>query len=178
MRDMISFTLAALAAVLVLPVESHAQEGERAEGQTPEQEAIRQLEFLTGSWAGEGRIFAADGTYSTYHDTEKVWFDANDNLLIIQANGFRDGERTYSLHTVIYYDAVAGNYKYKPFTGGSDPVPLVCALEQGEFRCLNAEGTYRLTFRRLDNGDWNEFGEAYREGAWTKNFETILQAAG
>ena len=150
---------------------SHAQ-AEKSE----EQIAIEKLGFLTGNWEGEGKSYAADGSVSPYFDTEDVWFDVQNSLLIIQAAGYRNDEQTYGLHTIVYYDKEAGHYWYNPYsaTGAGS---FSCELENKEFKCLTAAKTYRLTFRRTENGAWNEFGERLVDGEWKKNFETILTPA-
>ncbi|UTW57247.1 hypothetical protein KFE96_10260 [Kordiimonas sp. SCSIO 12603] len=150
---------------------------EAQDTKTPEQTAIEKLEFLVGEWEGPGISYRQDGRESQYHDKESVWFDVQNSLLIIQARGFRDGRQTYGLHTVINYDAEAGHYWYNPYTSKGVSRPFKCVLEAKEFKCRVEDGSYRLTFRRTEDGSWNEFGERKTEAGWQKNFETILKAA-
>jgi hypothetical protein len=50
-------------------------------------------------------------------------------------------------------------------------------LEQ-VFRCLTADEKFRLTFKRTEAGEWNEYGERLQEnGDWRKTFETVLESA-
>lgn len=140
-------------------------------------EAISALEFLVGNWAGPGTSYAVDGTQTSYHDTEFVRFDLDQKLLLINAAGQRaDGSTSYALHTIIYYDVDAGQYIYTPYAG-RPPRSFHCQLDDSpKLLCLNDAEDYRLTFQRLPDGRWNEFGERLSEGTWSKSFETILSA--
>ncbi len=141
---------------------------------TSKETAIYALDFLAGNWAGPGISYAADGTTSVYHDTEYVRFDLEGRLLLINARGDVDGETTYALHTVIWYDSEAEHYWYTPYTGQRRPRRLACRLEDQKFLCANEAKTFRLTFQRLEDGRWNEFGERLEDGHWRKTFETRL----
>ena len=145
-----------------------------------ERDAISALEFLTGKWEGKGISYGSDGAESEYFDTEHVRFDLNQNLLLINARGERGGEQTYALHTIIYFDLTAQRYMYTPYSGrhrGVVPTPMECTLEDEKLHCITTSKTFRLTFQRLDDGAWNEFGERKTDGKWRKTFETILSAA-
>ena len=145
---------------------------------TETQSAMSKLTFLVGNWAGPGISYLADGTQTKYHDTEFVRFDLDKNLLLINARGEGpDGATTYSLHTVIHYNTETQKYIYTPYSGKSTPRSFDCILnDRAQFICLIPDQSYRLTFQRLPDGRWNEFGERLIEGAWVKNFETILSA--
>ena len=142
------------------------------------QTAISKLDFLTGNWAGPGISYGVDGTEKRYHDTEFVRFDLDKHLLLINARGEdASGETTYSLHTVIHYNAETQKYIYTPYSGTRQPRSFDCTLnDRAQFICLIPDQSYRLTFQRLPDGRWNEFGERLKDGEWVKNFETILSA--
>jgi len=145
---------------------------------TETQTAISNLKFLVGNWAGSGTSYGVDGTETRYHDTEFVRFDLDRNLLLINARGENsEGETTYSLHTVIHYDAEAQSYVYTPYSGKRPPRSFDCTLnDTPQFICLTQDQSYRLTFQRLPDGRWNEFGERLNGERWVKNFETILSS--
>ena len=167
--------LAICTAIAALASVANAQQSET----DPARDAISALEFLVGNWAGPGTSYAADGTQTKYHDTEYVRFDLDRKVLLINAAGEDDvGSTIYALHTVIYYDVDAGHYVYTPYSG-RPPRSFHGQLEDApELRCLNAAEDYRLTFQRLPDGQWNEFGERFGDDrTWTKSFETILSAA-
>ena len=162
---------------------SACSEGDQKQFATPAamtetQAAISKLDFLVGNWAGPGTSYGADGTQTQYHDTEFVRFDLDKNLLLINARGEGpDGATTYSLHTVIHYNTETQKYIYTPYSGKRTPRSFDCTLnDRAQFICLIPDQSYRLTFQRLPDGRWNEFGERLIEGAWVKNFETILSA--
>lgn len=141
--------------------------------QTQEQKAISALEFLTGNWSGPGQSIDNEGNVSEYHDTEFVRFDLDRNILLINARGERDGQTVYQLHTVIYFDSKKQHYFYTPYRG-VEPRSFACNLVDRQFICFNDDRDFRLTFQRLEDGRWNEFGERLVEGAWVKTFETKL----
>ena len=165
--------IATCAAITGLASQAHTQESQA----DPARDAISALEFLVGNWAGPGTSYAVDGTQTKYHDTEYVRFDLDQKLLLINATGQRaDGSTSYALHTIIYYDVDAGRYIYTPYAG-RPPRSFECQLDESpKLVCLNAAKNYRLTFQRLPDGRWNEFGEQLKEGAWSKSFETLLSA--
>ncbi len=154
--------------LMVFPLITQAEEKESVQ-----QAKIRALSFLVGNWAGEGKSYDDSGKTSSYFDTEHVWFDVEDSLLIIQANGYRNEKLFYGIHTVIYYDESAEHYWYNPYTAGGARA-FSCNLIDKEFLCYTEDKTFRLTFRRTDSGQWNEFGERLVDGLWKKTFETIL----
>ncbi len=136
--------------------------------------AIEKLDFLVGSWAGEGVSYDNDGSENKYYDTEDFWFDLQNSLLIIQARGFRDNKQFYGLHTVIYFDNDKQKYVYNPYSSRGLSRSFYCDLKTKKLLCYLEDQTYRLTFQRTADGKWNEFGERLTDGAWQKNFETIL----
>ncbi len=146
-----------------------------AEQRNHQKSEVAKLSFLVGKWSGPGTSYAEDGSTSTYHDVEHVRFDLDQNLLLINAHGEKDGEKTYQLHTVIYYDPVAKHYWYTPYTG-KRARRFACELATQKFLCLNEDKNFRLTFQRLNDGTWNEFGERLKQGNWSKTFETRLSA--
>jgi len=173
--------LLALVCLLVIfsaCAEPHKYDESQAAELTETQTAISKLKFLVGNWAGAGTSYGTDGTETRYHDTEFVRFDLDRNLLLINARGENsEGETTYSLHTVIHYDVEAQNYVYTPYSGKRLPRSFNCILnDQPQFICLTQDQSYRLTFQRLPDGRWNEFGERLQGERWVKNFETILSS--
>jgi len=142
-----------------------------------EQRSISALGFLIGNWGGPGISYRDDGTQFDYYDTEFVRYDLDKSILLINARGERpDGSTSYRLHTIIYYDAKREHYIYTPYSGKTAPRSFECALEAGpKLLCYTKERNYRLTFQRLSDGRWNEFGERLDNEEWKKNFETILR---
>lgn len=140
---------------------------------------VAKLDFLVGNWAGPGVSFASDGSESHYHDTEYVRFDLDHSLLLINARGeTQAGVISYQLHTVINYDKAAGHYWYTPYSDKDRKASsFSCDLIKQQFLCLSQDKSYRLTFQRLEDGKWNEFGERLSDGKWRKTFETILSPA-
>ena len=140
---------------------------------------VAKLDFLVGNWAGPGVSFASDGSESHYHDTEYVRFDLDHSLLLINARGeTQAGVTSYQLHTVINYDKDAGHYWYTPYSDKDRKASsFSCDLIEQQFLCLSQDKSYRLTFQRLEDGKWNEFGERLSDGKWRKTFETILSPA-
>lgn len=164
-----------IALLVFAPQSVNAQSGVKAP--TDEQKAIAKLDFLIGNWAGQGLSFTQDGVESPYYDTEDVTYDVNQSIIVIRANGYKNDINTYSLHTIIHYDSDKKHYWYQPFTA-KGARQYRCELVEKKFLCMNQSNDFRLTFQRLDNGQWNEFGEKRNDnGLWIKTFETKLDAA-
>ncbi len=144
--------------------------------ETVQQAKIRELGFLVGSWSGEGKSFDETGDHSSYFDTEDVWFDVQESVLVIQAKGYRNNEQFYGIHTVIYYDEEAQHYWYNPYTAKGARA-FSCDLDSKVFVCFTPDKTFKLTFRRTESGQWNEFGERLIDREWKKTFETLLDKA-
>lgn len=172
-------TFAFLGPILLAFSEGEQKQSSSTVVKSDTQIAISKLDFLVGNWAGLGISYSADGTQTSYHDTEHVRFDLDKNLLLINARGEKpDGEMIYSLHTVIFYNSQSQKYIYTPFTGKNKVITFECTLNDlPQLICLTQNQDYRLTFQRLDDGGWNEYGEVLKDGEWVKNAETILSAA-
>lgn len=141
---------------------------------TEEQIAMQKLSFLMGNWSGKGTSYDQLGKASDYFDTENIWYDVKESILVIQANGYKDERHTYSLHTIVHYDEAAKHYWYQPFTA-KGARKYRCDLNNKKLLCHNENDTFRLTFQRLENGQWNEFGERKDQNdKWFKSFETKL----
>jgi hypothetical protein len=166
--------LRTLTICLIWAFTTNAVAQEASSTKSIERLAIEKLEFLVGNWAGEGVSYANNGSESEYYDTEDVWFDLQNSLLIIQARGFRDNKQFYGLHTVIYFDKEKQKYVYNPYSSSGLSRSFYCDLKAKKLLCYLEDQSYRLTFQRTADGKWNEFGERLTDGAWQKNFETIL----
>lgn len=146
-----------------------------------EQRAMAQLDFLVGHWVGPGVAYNnvsvdSAGTARPYVDTEIISYDLDGKIMVIKARGQKAGQTSYQLHTIIYYDKDNGRYIYTPYAGRA-PRSFNCDLVKSELICLTEAKTFRLTFRRLPDGRWNEFGERLFDGTWRKTFETKLNSA-
>lgn len=155
---------------LYFPKPAAAQE---ALENSPQYQALEKLNFLVGNWAGQGISYDADGVASEYFDTEFVRYDLSGEILLINANGYANGKISYQLHTVIHYDIAAKKYVYSPYSANGTR-PFTCDLVSKRLICLNESQDFRLTFQRLTDGIWNEYGERHYGDGWRKTFETKL----
>jgi hypothetical protein len=74
----------------------------------------------------------------------------------------------------VYFDREAQHYWYQPFSA-KGARKYACQLQNEKLLCANTNNDFRLTFQRLENGQWNEFGERKdQQGNWFKSFETKL----
>jgi len=73
------------------------------------------------------------------------------------------------LHTIIYYDEESGQYIYNPYSEkGVRKLPA--ALKDGKF-IVSASDTNRFVFSRTSKDTFQEYGEGYKDGKWTRYFE-------
>ena len=140
--------------------------------QTEEQKAMAKLSFLIGDWKGTGTSYPLDNN-EPYNVLSSVRYDLNGELLVLRHRSKRDGDTLLALHTIMYYNKKDGFYYYNAYRG-SGARPFKCQLNNNEFIC-EINGDYRLTFKRTENGEFNEFGQRLVDGEWVKNFEDILQ---
>ncbi len=146
-----------------------------------EKAAMAKLDFLRGHWVGPGLSYTgvsaeSSGTARPYVDTEIIRYDLDGKIMLINASGQRDGQISYQLHTIIYYDVDKARYIYTPYAGKA-PRSFECDLVNAALICLTEAKTFRLTFQRLPDGRWNEFGERLFGNIWRKTFETKLNSA-
>lgn len=160
--------------ILCLPLYFHAAAmAQEAAPKSPQYRALEKLSFLIGNWSGQGISYDSDGVASEYYDREFVRYDLGGEILLINASGYANGKISYQLHTVIHYNVDTHKYIYAPYTANGAR-PFTCDLLNKQLICLNESKDFRLTFQRLADGSWNEYGERNYHDGWRKTFETKL----
>ena len=137
-------------------------------GQNKKQEKMEQLNFMIGEWIGTSKIYK-DGIVSKEGAAyEKINYDLNKNLLIIELN-----TEFLQLHTVIYYDDKDETYYYYPFSKrGVNKYP---AVFKDEKFIVNSSEKNRFIFSKTKNGGFREYGEKLINGKWVIYFEDIFR---
>jgi hypothetical protein len=126
--------------------------------------AMRKLEFLVGSWAGEARVLRGPGAMTELSQTEDAQYKLDGLILLIEGVGRTKVEGKVVLQAlgVISFDDERGVYRMRAFNDGRfletdvallDEGPgITWGFELGEIRtrsvlCLN------------ERGEWTELAE-------------------
>lgn len=126
--------------------------------------AMRKLEFLVGSWAGEASVLRGPGQFVELIQTEEAQFRLGGLILTIEGmgRGKSDGKAVLQAFGLISFDDERGTYRMRAFNDGrfletdvkllEDGLGMTWGFELGEIR------THSVL--RIDGqGDWTELGE-------------------
>ena len=132
--------------------------------QNPAQEKMEQLDFLIGEWVGTSKIFENGVLARQGAAYEKISYDLDRSILVIELN-----TEFLQLHTVILYDEIDRKYYYHRFSkNGASRYPA--EYKDGQLIVWKDENT-RFFFRSTPGGGFQEYGEELINGKWTKTFE-------
>ena len=133
-------------------------------GQIEKKEKMELLSFMVGEWVGTSKIFEDGEVTQEGSAYEKISYDLDKNILVIELN-----TEMLQLHTIIYYDEKDSTYYYYPFSKrGVNRSPA--EYKDGQLIVRSSE-TRRYIFHRTSDGNFQEYGEQFIDGKWTKYFE-------
>ncbi|WP_435622466.1 hypothetical protein [Flagellimonas sp.] len=122
------------------------------------------LNFMIGEWIGTSKIYENGVVTQEGSAYEKISYDLDKNILVIELN-----TEMLQLHTIIYYDEKDSTYYYYPFSKrGVNRYPA--EFKNGQL-IVNSNDTRRFIFRSTSDGGFQEYGEQFIDGKWTKYFE-------
>jgi hypothetical protein len=137
-------------------------------GQSVKQEKMEQLSILTGEWVGTSKVFENGEVIKQGPAFEHIYFDLDSNILVIQLNS-----EFLQLHTIVTYDESDSTYYYHPFyKSGTAKYPA--EFKEGKLIVSPNEKT-RFIFTRTPEGEFQEYGEKFVEGEWTRYFEDTFK---
>lgn len=147
------------------------------------QEKMKSLQFLAGDWEGEGWISFGPNQIHQFTQTEKVQFELDGAIMIIEGKGIAkdsdpDNPRVvHNAFAVLNYDARSQSYLIRAYKSDGQFVDSdVEVKENGLIWGFEIpQGKVRYTIEINDAGQWYEIGEFSRDGEnWYKNFEMTL----
>lgn len=133
-------------------------------GQSIKQEKMEALSFMVGDWVGTSKVIKDGKVDKEVPAFQKISYDLNKHIIVIELQS-----ELLQLHTIIYYDEESGQYVYNPYSEkGVRKLPA--ALKDGKF-VVSASESSRFVFSRTSKNTFQEYGERYKEGKWTRYFE-------
>ena len=173
------------ALTIVLLVAAPAATAEKQD--TPQQEAMRKLEFLAGKWQGSATYQTGKGKSQSIQQAEEVRFKLKGTVLLVEGTGRRapgeaaagGDEVVFNALGVISYDLGTKQYRVKAYTlDGRTIETELKLLDKGivwGFPLPKNAGEIRHTMRLTDKGEWHEISEFSRDGkTWFKTVEMTL----
>lgn len=106
--------------LLLFLVAAAAQQRPRAPDVNAQRQAMKNLGFLVGQWAGEGRMLRPSGEWIGFKQTERAEYKLDGLLLVIE--GIRraktDGRPLLQDYGIASFDDVTGKYHVRAFNDG------------------------------------------------------------
>jgi hypothetical protein len=154
---------------------------------TPQQEAMRKLDFIAGKWRGPAKYQAGPDKKGSLIQSEDVQFKLKGTVLLVEGTGRRPddevapgGDRiAFNALAVVSYDPGAKEYRIKAYTMEGRSVETELKLvDKGfvwGFPLPNKAGEVRHTMKLTEKGEWHEISEFSRDGkTWFKTLEMTL----
>lgn len=136
--------------------------------QTPKQDKMQQLSYMTGDWIGTSKVYKNGLVTKEVPAFEKISYDLDNTILVIQLKS-----ESLQLHTIIYYDEKDERYYYNPFSkNGARKLPA--EFKDGQF-VVHATDKKRFIFAPMPAGGFKEYGEKLVDGQWTIYFEDVFR---
>lgn len=148
--------------------------------------AIDALEFMVGTWEGEGWIQRGPDSRQTMRSHEVVERRLDGTLLLVEgthrARLTEDAEPTTVHHALAIISPDSdGGYRFTSWLANRDGGDFSGELVDGAFvwKIPSPRGEIRYTIRLDDAGRWFEVGEIQAEdGSWRQFFEMTLSRVG
>ncbi|HUI41259.1 MAG TPA: hypothetical protein VL523_04755 [Terriglobia bacterium] len=154
-------TLLVFSLLIVIPAMAQTPRQPSLEAQ---RSAMHRIGFLVGRWAGEARLFPAQGEPVALAQTEDAQYRLDGLILSIEGVGRSevDGKPTLQAFAIISYDDESGTYRMRAFNDGrflecevtlaGDGKGLTWGFTLGQ---VSTHSRLRVT----DKGDWTELTE-------------------
>jgi hypothetical protein len=147
--------------------------------------AMRQVEFLVGTWAGEGWIRTGSDQRLPFRGTEIVQKKLGGAVLLIEGEhkaSIPGADADATVHhalAVLSWDAQKKSYRFRSWLADGRQGDYEATAERGTLRWTMTDperGRVRYTIRLDDAGRWHEIGEINPPGtdAWHQFFEMTL----
>lgn len=141
-------------------------------------EAMAKLDFLTGTWQGNGWMIIQGGQKVLFEQTEKVQWKLGQSVLMIEGMGKSEGKVIHDALAVLSYDPNQTTYNLRSYlaNGRNGDFQVVFKGENQIIWYMEIPGrTIRYTLKINEKGQWHEIGEVKTgEDTWYHFFETTL----
>ena len=149
---------------------------------TEQRAAISRLDFMLGTWTGNGWMMRGPGQRAEFNQTEVVQKKLDGTIITIDGDGRDKSNPDRIIHNafaVFTYVPETKQYRFQPYLPGHqlDVSPTV----SDHSWTWGFDAPYGKTRFTLDfaDGSWHEIGEFSRDSGqtWAKNFEMTLTKA-
>ncbi|MDB5352026.1 MAG: hypothetical protein JWN86_3273 [Planctomycetota bacterium] len=154
------------------------------EAPTAQREAMKKLDFLTGTWEGGGSIEFVPGQKREFKGLETVRSKADGLVQTIEGihRGQFGGKGAevviHNAFAVVTYDVKSKEYRFEAFTSRGNREDAVAKVTDRKLEwamSIPQFGEVRYTISLDENGQWSEIGEVSKDGKeWRKFFDMKL----
>lgn len=144
---------------------------------------MAKMNFLVGTWQGQGWIFTGRGQRHTFKETETVTPKLGGDALLFEGSGKSTdadnaGKVIHSALAVASYDAHAKAFRWYALQAGQSPIDTQARVSDHTLvwhMAVPHGGVIRFTIKLNKKHQWHEIGEFSRDGrAWHQFFEMTL----
>jgi hypothetical protein len=127
-----------------------------------EVEAIKKVDFIVGTWKGEGWIRMGPGAKREFSITETVLQKLGGTSLFVEGNGIdkATGKPEHQALAVITFDSKDQKYRFRTFRPGEFRDTELTLTDKGWVWGFDVPGgKIKFTMKITPEGKWNETGE-------------------
>lgn len=134
---------------------------------------MSKLDFMEGTWKGEGWMYGQDGQRHEFEQSESVQFKLDHTLLLIEGHGLAQGQVVHNALAAVTYDKELEEYAFVSWLANGLSGKYTAKLIGDKFHWYpNAYSRYTLLIN--EQGQWYETGEMKRGEQWVQFFEMTL----
>ena len=137
---------------------------------------ISKLEFMVGSWEGEGWMMGRDGQKMEFVQTEEIQFKLDTTTLLIEGLGKHNEVVTHNALAIISFNKEVGDYSFLSYLQNGQKGEFKAELIENKLYWYPNENSRYIIWIN-SNGQWVETGEFNREDKWFQFFEMTLDRA-
>ena len=126
-----------------------------------QQETMKKVDFLVGTWQGTGWIMFGQGKRETFTNIETVQTKINGTVLLIEGVGKNSENKVvHNALATLSFDAEKQNYRWRAFTLNGNSVEAVPEVSDRKFvwGFQLPQGETRFTITLNEKGNWFEIG--------------------
>ena len=137
------------------------------------QKNIEKLDFLVGTWEGEGWRILQDGSRHVFSQTENVQFKLDSTAILIEGRGMANNKVIHNAMAIITSGDDPGSYEFQSFLQNGMKGSFKAEIRENTFYWYPNEKVKYIIYIN-DNGEWYEKGEYNRQDDWVQFFEMTL----
>jgi hypothetical protein len=125
-----------------------------------QKEAMKALAMLDGEWRGEAKTLAADGSWHSFTQTERVGTMLDGSVRVIEGRGYEaDGSVNFNAFAVISYDPDKKTYAMRSYSGGRAGDFPITPTATGFTWEIQAGPNMKMSYEAtVKDGVWTETG--------------------